>query len=339
MSRFGLRGSVKVCETHRTWYSSGCGPDKCEREERNDITIVEFRPDGSLQRQWGKNPAPNSSEWTNCFEYGNDDQLLTVRFEQGGSAGTVKSYEYDSAARISRVIMFDKEGNERIAETYSYEADGTKKKIVHIDPKLPYFTMFGVDGTDGAYSAPGATTITSIYDKRGRAIEHLFHKNSGDLVTRVDLRYDERGNLVEEVCTQQVPGEMAAQASPQQLETLQRMFTFGRRHRYDEQDRRIETSSNMAPNDFERETFAYNDHGDAIRTVSESSHAEYDFGEEGELTPKPDSIRSNRSETQFRYQYDPHGNWVEKIVEAGGGPIWSVERRTIRYFPPDANEG
>jgi hypothetical protein len=35
---------------------------------------------------------------------------------------------------------------------------------------------------------------------------------------------------------------------------------------------------------------------------------------------------------QFRYQYDPHGNWIEKIAEAPGGPIWSVERRTISYF-------
>ncbi len=110
------------------------------------------------------------------------------------------------------------------------------------------------------------------------------------------------------------------------------MLTFGGRHRYDEQDRRIETSSNMAPNDFDRQTFTYNDHGDVIFTISESSHAEYDFGEQGELTPKPDSTRSHRSQSQSRYQYDSHGNWVEKIVEAPAGTFWSVERRTLRYF-------
>ena len=52
--RFGLRGSAKLCEVHRTWYSRGCGPDACETEERNDVTIVEFRPDGSVQRHWYK---------------------------------------------------------------------------------------------------------------------------------------------------------------------------------------------------------------------------------------------------------------------------------------------
>jgi YD repeat-containing protein len=81
-----------------------------------------------------------------------------------------------------------------------------------------------------------------------------------------------------------------------------------------------------------RETFTYNDHGNVITAVSESSQTDHTFGEEGTLTPNPDCTRSHRSETQFRYQYDPHGNWIEKITETPGGPIWSLERRTIRYF-------
>jgi YD repeat-containing protein len=125
---------------------------------------------------------------------------------------------------------------------------------------------------------------------------------------------------------------MAARLSGEQLEAFRMIFNIRRRHRYDEQSRRIETSSEMAPNDLDRKTFAYNDHGDVISEISESSHAEYDLGEGGELTTKPDSTRSHRSETQFRYQYDPHGNWIEKIVETPGGPIWSIERRTISYF-------
>jgi|SRR5437868_8322706 len=340
--RFGLRGSVKLCETHRTWYSRGCEPSVCETEERSHVTTVEFRPDGSLERHWQKNPPPNSLEWTYFYEYRDDNQLAAMRFEQGSSVTFARRYEYDSAARLSHIIALDKEGNPRVAETYSYEADGRKKKIVHIDPELPSGQCgptgcggitFGVEGTDVAYGAPGATSITGNYDERGRPIEHLFHNNSRELVARLDLRYDERGNLVEEVCTQQkVPGELAAQLSPQQLEAARMIFRFGQQHRYDEHDRRIETSWNMAPNDFDRETFTYNHHGDVIWKVSELSHAEYDFGEAGQLTPKPDSIRSHRSETQFRYQYDPHGNWVEKIAEAPAGKIWSIERRTIRYF-------
>ena len=69
----------KLCELHRTWYSRGCRPDACETEERNDVTIVEFRPDGFLHRHWYKNPLPISSEWTNLYEYNDANQLSVVR--------------------------------------------------------------------------------------------------------------------------------------------------------------------------------------------------------------------------------------------------------------------
>src|SRR5689334_4067593 len=110
-----------------------------------------------------------------------------------------KLYEYDSSGRISQIIMPNKDGQQRVAETYSYEADGRKKKIVHIDPELPSGdcgTMFGVDGTEAAYGSPGATSITSVYE-HGRPIDHLFHDSGGELITRIDLHHDQRGNLVE----------------------------------------------------------------------------------------------------------------------------------------------
>jgi hypothetical protein len=326
--RCGLRGSVKSCELHRTWYSGSCGPEACQREERNDVTVVEFRPDGSLQRRWYKSPPANSSEWTNSYEYHDANQLTAECAGQGETVTITKLCEYDATGRILQITMPDKNRQPRVAETYSYDVDGRKKKIVHIDPALPSGdcgTMFGLDGTDAAYGSPGAASITSFYDERGRPCEHLFHDSGGELITRIDLRHDERGNLVEEVCSQhKLPSELIDHFSAEQLGAAQLLFSSSRHHRYDEQDRRIETSSKMAPKDVDVQTFAYNEHGDLITEISESSHAEYDFGEDGRLTPKPDSARSHRSEAQFRYQYDPHGNWIEKIVETPGGTIWSL---------------
>ena len=132
--RFGLRGSVKVCELHRTWYSRGCGPDTCETAERSDVTVLGFRPDGSLQRHRYKNPPPNSSEWTSLFEYNDANQLSSVRVEQGGTVTITRLYEYDSAGRISQLIMPDKYGKQRVAETHSYEAGDRQTKILHVDP-------------------------------------------------------------------------------------------------------------------------------------------------------------------------------------------------------------
>ena len=54
-----------------------------------------------------------------------------------------------------------------------------------------------------------------------------------------------------------------------------------------------------------------------------------DFSGSG-LTPR--AFAQKTSEPGFRYQYDSQGNWIEKIVENPGGPIWSMERRTIGYF-------
>jgi YD repeat-containing protein len=300
------------------------------------MSAVEFRPDGSLERQWGKNPPPNSSEWTRFYEYNDSDQLTTERAEQGATITVTRLYKYDSAGRISQIIVPDKDGQQRVAETYSYDADGRKKKIVHIDPKLlteGRGTMFGVDGTDVGYPSPGATSITSIYDGRGRPIEHLFHDSGGELITRIDFRRDERGNLVEEVFSRQkLPPEMIVGMGPEQLEAVRMLFNVRRNHRYDEQGRRIETSLNSAPNDSDIQTLAYNDHGDVITAGFESTHGDYDLQGDGTLTPKPDSTRSHRSETQFRYQYDPYGNWIEKIIETPDGRVWSLERRTITYF-------
>jgi hypothetical protein len=336
--RYSLRGPARLCAHHRTWYARACGPDACETEERSDVTIVEFRPDGLLQRRYYRNPPPHLAEWTSYYEYDKESSQLSVeRVEEGGKVTFARLLEYDSEHRLLRVTVTDRNGDPRVAESYSYDHDG-KKKTSYIDPDLPQQDaccgpMFGVEGTDAGYAAPGARVITSIYDGNNRPIEHLFHDSNGELVSRIDLRYDDRGNLVEEVCTRQkLPVEITAQLNEEQLEAMRKLFVLGRRHHYDGQNRRIETSSIAPADDRDKTTFAYNDKGDVISEISESSRSEYDLEERGTITAKPDSTRSRRSETRIRYQYDTHGNWTEKIVETPGGPVWSVDRRTILYF-------
>jgi|SRR5947209_371253 len=125
---FGLRGPAKLCESHRTWYLRGCGPEACETEERSDVTVVKFRQDGSLQRQWHADPRPNSSEWAMFYEYRDGNQLSEVREERGGTVTRTRLYEYDSAGRISRIVVRDKDGNQQVAETYAYEAVAKRRQ-------------------------------------------------------------------------------------------------------------------------------------------------------------------------------------------------------------------
>jgi len=332
LQQFSLRGPVKLCEIHRT--SRRCGPDACAPEEETDLIIVEYRRDGFLQRIYQKN---RHAEWTSFLEYDEpSDHLIAVRDEQDGKVTAARRLEYDSAGKLLRVIVPDKNGEQRVAETYSYDRDGKKKKVTHLElPALPARDsgiFIGAEGTELCYGMPGAGTITSDYNLSHRPTEHLFHDNAGELLARIDLVYDDRGNLIEETCVhQKLPGELTEQLNAQQLEAMRKLFSFGRRHGYDDRNRRIETSSIGPEGDHNKRTFAYNDYGEVVSEISNVSHSEYELEEHGDLVTKPNSTRSHHSKTLFRYQYDSHGNWIEKIVEASG-QVWSIERRTIAYF-------
>jgi YD repeat-containing protein len=296
--------------------------------------IAEFRQDGFFRRHHQKD---RQGEWTNIFEYDKqNDRLTAVRVERGDEVTIAKRLEYDSAGKLLRVIVPDKNREQRIAETYSYDDDGKKKKVTHLEPvDLPAGEcgiLIPVEGTELCYGMPGVATITSNYNLRRLPTEHLFHDSSGEFLGRIDLLYDDQGNLFEDRCIhQKLPPQITGQLNTEQLEAMRKAFSFGRRHRYDDRNRRIETSSTMPGSDRNKKTFAYNDYGDVVSEASDVSHSEYALEEHGALVTKPGSTRSHHSEILFRYQYDSRANWIEKIVEASG-QIWSIERRTINYF-------
>ena len=340
--RWGLRGPVQSCRLERRRFLSRCGADTCEAEEHGDMSNVEFRPDGSLARQWHRNP--DGSEWTTTLQYDHAGRLLTVREENTAGLVGVQIYEYDTAGRLARLIARDKDGSERVAETYAYDIAGRKKKTLYVDlatqrPNTQY--AWGVEGSDSSYSAPGAATLTTIYDERERPNTLLFHDVQGRLLSRVEFRYDEAGHLVEEAQTKAddaMPPEMLAQLNAAQLEALRTLFGAARQlHRYDKQGCRIETRSQLGPLGGHRKTMAYNDHGDQTEEVFEHETREHAMDDQGRLSDSPTKESAKRSEARFRYIYDTRGNWVEKVIEGRGGvdqdfTVSSIERRLLAYY-------
>jgi YD repeat-containing protein len=337
--RWDLRGPVRSCRIERTWYFRCCGQDACETEERSDASSLQFRADGSLARQGHKNP--DGSEWTSTHQYDDQGRLLMVVGEFG-----LQVYDYDDAGRAIRRRDRSKDGTERIAESYSYDAAGRKTKTFYVDlaaqrPNTHY--AWGVEGSDTHYSAPGAATLTTSYDECEHPTELLFHDVAGRLVSRVEFRYDQAGCLVEEAQThfaETLPTEMMAQMNPAQMATARALFgaagePIRRLHWYDERGRRIETRSKIGPLGEDRRTAAYNEHGDQIEEVFEHTEREYGMDEQGQLSERP-TKEVTRSEARFRYEYDAHGNWVEKVIEGRGREdedftVSSVERRTLSY--------
>jgi hypothetical protein len=131
-------------------------------------------------------------------------RLTTVRNENGPGLVDLLFYDYDTAGRLARVTVRPMGGGDRIAESYEYDSAGRKKKTLYVDlaaqrPNTQY--AWGVEGTDSSYSAPGAATLTTLYNGREQPTDLLFYDEAGRLLSRVEFRYDRDGNLVEEAQT------------------------------------------------------------------------------------------------------------------------------------------
>jgi len=344
--RWDLRGPVRTCRLQRTWYSRRCGAKTCESEAGGDTTEVEFRADGFLARRWHHNP--DGSEWTSTYEYDDAGRLTTLGVENAAGLANVQFYEYDTAGRLVRIIARPRDGGDRIAESYEYDAAGRKKKVVYVEltsQQPDTWCGWGVEGTDSIYSAPGAATLTTLYNERDQPAELLFCDAAGRPLRRVEFRYDNAGNLIEEAqtnVTETLPSEMLRSLNQAQLETVRTVLgtageSIRRNHSYDEQGRRVETRWRIGRLGDERKTVAYNDHGDPVEEVFEHDRREYAMDDKGRLSDTPTRTSANRSQARLRYDYDAHSNWVKKTVESRGGPdrdftLSSVERRAIEYF-------
>jgi YD repeat-containing protein len=339
---WGLRGPVLSCRLQRTW---GCRGDLCEGGGRSDTTIVEFRPDGSLARRWHQNP--DGSEWTSSYEYDAAGRLVARRTDNASGGLELERYEYDAVGRLVRVVDQGQNGAERIAETYEYDAVGGKRKTLYIGLTVQGLDvcMWGVEGTDAAFSAPGAATVTTLYNPRDQPTELLFHDSGGRPLSRVEFLYDAAGNLLEESQTRSadmLPAEILTAMQPAQLDAIRALLGAAgepvrRLHRYDTRGGRIETcSSPLGPLGRDLKTMSYNDLGDQIEEISEIDQRECNIDDEGRLTTNPTEPNVRRSEARFLYDYDAWGNWIKKVVEARSrvdqdfSPS-SIEQRTLTY--------
>jgi hypothetical protein len=344
--RWELRGPVARVQLHRTWYSRRCGIGQCENDERSDTTVVEFRRDGSIAHRWHKNP--DDSEWTSNYAYDAAGRLVSVTTENTAGLVDFQRYEYDAAGRPLRLVARDQDGHDRTAESYEYDATGGKRKTLHIDvtaqrPDVQYH--WGVEGTDSWFSAPGAATLTTLYNTRDQPTALLFHDGAGRALSRVEFLYDEAGRLLEEAQTrvaELLPAEMPTGMNPAQFDAVRALLDAGadparRVHRYDGQGHRIETSSSLfGPLGREQKTMAYNDRGDLIEEISEDQQRDYSIDDQGRLSDSPIQESQSRSEGRFRYDYDARDNWIKKIVDARGGTdqdfsTSSIELRTLAY--------
>jgi hypothetical protein len=316
--------------------------------------VATFRPDGQLSEIDHHNPDGSVPRDVRVYDAGGrltEDQwwvndVLTRRV----------LHTYDVDGRLASSVTVDVDGTKREAELCRYDESGRKTRVVFLPvPESSGAscstgscgTMYGVEGTDVAYSAPGATTSTTTYDEHERPSEVVFHDANDALVSRVVFSRDQDGRVLSE--RMQFAGargllgpafdvNMPTDERASLMELLETVFedhTFSlATYAYDEKGRRIESVRRMGTLSEDRVTVRYDDFDNPVEEVRSDVSREMRM-DDGAV--KSEERPSHVQHVRFEYQYDAYGNWTERIVSQRMEPNTdeqrsNIERRTIGYY-------
>jgi hypothetical protein len=204
-------------------------------------------------------------------------------------------YSYDDAGRPMSTSSVNREGEHRQEETSTYDNFGHRTRVQFLHPpKGPGGISYWIEAADQGVGAPGAVTMTTIYDDNGLVGEVLFHDAENAMVRRVLLARDEAGRLVKtellfgdrlpfpEAATEtEKPGVPMAEILAKVFGPSQALSTT--MYTYDKKGLRVERTVRMGMLGEERTTFRYDDHGNPIEESTMREEREYDVDEQSEL--------------------------------------------------------
>ena len=201
LARWELRDSVRTLRTQFAEWN----PEAGDWWALKNRFVATFRADGQLSEIAHHNPDGSVPREVRLYDdagrqtedqwWSND--VLTRRVV----------HTYDVGGRSASAVTVDVDGTKHETERCKYDENGRKTKVVFLP--LPETsgaicstgscgTMYGVEGTDVVYSAPGATTTTTIYDEQERPSEVSFHDANNALVSRVVFSRDRNGRVLTE---------------------------------------------------------------------------------------------------------------------------------------------
>jgi hypothetical protein len=350
LARWELGGPVRTLGTHFAEWNSETG-DWWPLKNR---FVAMFRPDGQLSEIEHHNP--DGSVPREVRVYDEDGRLTEDQWWANGVMARRVLHTYDVGGRPASSVTVDVDGTKRETELSRYDENGRKKKVIFLPvpessdascSTRSCGTMYGVEGTDAAYSAPGATTNTTTYDERELPSEVTFRDASQVVVCRVVFSRDLGGRALSERMEFAGPGgllgpaidaNMPAGERASLMELLKTVFedhTFSlATYAYDEKGRRIESVRRMGTLSEERVTVRYDDFDNPVEEVRLDVSREMRM-DDGAV--KSEERPSHVQHVRFEYRYDAYRNWTERIVwqrmepNADERPS-NIERRTITYY-------
>lgn len=350
LTRWSLRGPVRTLRTESAEWNPEVG-DWWPLESRS---VATFRADGQLSEIEHHNPDGSVPRQVRVYDEGGrlaesqcwSNDLLTRRVV----------HTYDASGRSVSAATVDAAGARHETERCRYDENGRKTKVVFLTvPDTGGVscstgscgTMYSVEGTDVAYSAPGATTITTLYDEHERPSEVVFRDASNAAINRVVFARDPDGRVLSERMEFTDLGGLLGPAVDATLPSDERaalmelvkaafdgqMFSHAT-YAYDEKGRRVETTRRMGKLSEERVTVRYDDFDNPVDEVRSDVSREMRM-DDGVV--KNEESRSHVQHVRFDYRYDAHGNWTERVVLHRSGPDAderpsNIERRTIAYY-------
>lgn len=350
LARWELRGPVRTLQAQFAEWN----PEARDWWPLKVRFVATFRPDGQLSAIEHHNP--DGSVPRETWIYDEAGRLIEGQWWVNGVLTRRTFHTYVADGRPASSISVDRDGTTREMEHCRYDASGRKTKVVFLaDPEAPGAnsspgscgTTYAVEGSDVAYSAPGAKTSTTIYDEHEHPSEVTFHDAQGAQVRRVVFSRDQDGHLLSERMEFGAASGLLGPAKDadtmptddrasliELLETVFQDHTFSMAiYTYDAKGRRIQSVRRMGALSEERVSVRYDDFDNPVEEVRSEASREMRM-ENGAV--KTEDQRSHVQHVAFEYQYDAYGNWTERIVsqrmEANEDDRPSnIERRAITY--------
>ncbi len=132
------------------------------------IETIAYNNDGSIQYKYTYNYDKDGKKIKTSRYNTKDEMINYYKYEYDENGNKTKAYCYDTNGNLEEYYVYDYDGNRNLAEEKWYSPAG--KEVYNIE-----------NGYDN-----GIKTLTSTYDE------------NGDLIYKYVLRYDDKGNIIEE---------------------------------------------------------------------------------------------------------------------------------------------
>jgi hypothetical protein len=337
----GLRGPVKSCVDERT-YPGATDPEGNRSRSFSSAQTSEFDTGGRILAMRIRNA--DGSEWVTRYSYDTAGRLLKTDAGLEGKPPKQTLCSYDQQGRLQQISSADKPDDPIV---FRYDEQGRKTKIQTSRPAdyQPNVASAGspFEAADRPPNFPDGGTTTTIYDENDRAVEVQVHNGRGELVTRAVRTYNAQGHIAEEKQILDDPvmlfppehrAKMAQEAGVSEDEVKQGLRAqltklmagqsgpYSVSYSYDANGRITHTDRQIFTNQDQIDT-TYNEHGDVESEITRNTRLP---GETDPTAPAPGP--GPYSEVRYTYQYDQHGNWIEKIVAYRSGPDGAFQPST-----------